>query len=56
MEPFGPWYNLKLTPPIVRVATGEPVLEIGPAPPRAAGRIMISYSVEPDADDEVNMS
>jgi len=56
VEPFSPLYSLKLTPPIVGVATGEPVLEIGPAPPSAASQIMISYSLEPDADDEVNMS
>ncbi len=56
VEPFGPLYSLKVTPAIVGVATGDPVLEIGPAPPRAASQIMISYSLAPDAVDEVNMS
>lgn len=34
----------------------EHLLEIGPAPPRAASQIIISYSFDPPADDEVNRS
>jgi hypothetical protein len=56
VEPFGPLYSLNLTPPIVGVAAGDPVLEIGPAPPRAASQTMISYWLEPVALDEVNIS
>jgi len=56
VEPFFPEYSFQLTPSIVTVATAEPVLEMGPAPPNAASQIMISYSFEPVADEEVNMS
>jgi hypothetical protein len=56
VEPFGPLYSLNVTPPIVGVATGDPELEMGPAPPRAASQTMISYWLEPVAVDEVNMS
>ena len=34
----------------------EPVEEMGPAPPKAASQIMISYSLDPVEVDEVNMS
>jgi hypothetical protein len=47
---------LKLTPLIVPFETGDPVLEIGPAPPMAASQIIISYSFDPEADEEVKMS
>jgi hypothetical protein len=56
IEPFGPLNSFQLIPAIVGVAIGEPVLEIGPAPPRAASHIMISYSSDPAADDDENMS
>ena len=32
------------------------LLEMGPAPPSAASQIMISYSLDPPAVEEVNMS
>jgi hypothetical protein len=41
---------------IVGVETGEPVEEMGPAPPRAASQIMISYSFDPVDVLEVKMS
>jgi len=41
---------------MVGVAIAEPVEEIGPAPPRAASQIMISYSSLPVAVLEVNIS
>lgn len=56
MEPFGPLYSFQLTLLMVTVAMAEPVLEIGPAPPRAASQIIISYSFEPVEVEEVNMS
>lgn len=43
-------------PAMVGVETGEPVEEIGPAPPRAASQIMISYSFDPVAVLEVKIS
>jgi len=43
-------------PAIVGVATGEPVEDIGPAPPKAASQIMISYSLEPVAVLDVKIS
>ena len=54
--PLYPEYSLKLTLSIVTVATAEPVLEIGPAPPMAASQIMISYSLDPPAVLEVKIS
>jgi len=54
--PLYPEYNLKLTLSMVTVATAEPVLEMGPAPPRAASQIIISYSLDPPAVEEVKMS
>lgn len=36
IEPLNPWYRRHETPAIVTVAIGEPVLEMGPAPPYAA--------------------
>lgn len=56
VEPLGPLYSFQLTPEIVGVEMGEPVLDIGPAPPMAASQIMISYSFEPLAEDEVKRS
>jgi len=56
MAPFLPLYSFQLWPATVGVATGEPVLEIGPAPPRAASQTMISYSALPPEVEEVNMS
>lgn len=41
---------------MVIIAIAEPVLEIGPAPPRAASHIMISYSSDPSAAEDVNKS
>ena len=41
---------------MVGVAIGGPVLEIGPAPPRAASQIMISNSALPLDIELVNMS
>lgn len=41
---------------MVGVAIGDPVLEIGPAPPRAASQTMISYWALPLVVEEVNMS
>lgn len=38
------------------VETGDPVLEIGPAPPSAVSQIIISYSVDPVELEDVNMS
>jgi len=35
---------------------GDPLLEIGPAPPSAVSQIIISYWLLPLADDEVNRS
>ena len=40
--PFGPLYSLNVVPPIFGVAIGEPVEEIGPAPPSAASQTMTS--------------
>lgn len=54
--PLYPEYSLKLTLSIVTVATAEPVLEIGPAPPMAASQTMISYSLEPPDVEDVNIS
>ena len=51
-----PEYSLKLTLSMVTVATAEPVLEMGPAPPRAASQIMISYALDPPAVAEVKIS
>lgn len=56
ISPLGPSYRLKLTPPMVVVAMAEPVEEMGPAPPSAASQTMISYSSEPEAVDDRNMS
>jgi hypothetical protein len=56
VSPFGPEYNLKEDPAMVAVAIGDPVEEIGPAPPRAANQIMISNSLVPPAVDAVNKS
>lgn len=41
---------------MVGVETGDPVEDMGPAPPSAASQIMISYSLEPVAVLEVNIS
>lgn len=41
---------------MVAVAIGEPVEEIGPAPPIAANQIMISYSLVPPAVEAVKIS
>jgi hypothetical protein len=43
-------------PDIVVVSMAEPVLLIGPAPPRAASQIIISYWSEPVEVEEVNIS
>jgi hypothetical protein len=56
VEPFGPENSFQLTPSMVTVATAEPVLEMGPAPPSAASQIIISYSFEPVAVEDVNIS
>jgi hypothetical protein len=56
VSPFGPEYSFQPTPSMVGVAIGEPVLEMGPAPPSAVSQTMISYSSEPVAEEEVNMS
>lgn len=56
MAPFRPEYSFQLTLLMVTVATADPVLEIGPAPPIAASQIIISYSLVPVAEEEVNMS
>lgn len=45
-----------MTPSIEGVAMDDPVEEIGPAPPRAASQIMISYSEVPVAVLEVKAS
>ena len=54
--PLGPEKSFQDLPPIVGVAIGEPVEEIGPAPPSAANQIIISYSLAPVAVLEVNIS
>ena len=41
---------------MVAVAIGDPVEEIGPAPPIAANQIMISYSLVPPAVEAVKIS
>jgi hypothetical protein len=56
MEPLGPLYNFQLTPLIVVVAIADPVLEIGPAPPSAPSQTMTSYSLDPEAEEDVNIS
>ena len=55
VEPLGPLKSFHVTPPMVGVAIGEPVLEIGPAPPKAASHTMISYVEDPLGADDVNM-
>jgi hypothetical protein len=56
MEPFIPKNSFQLTPLIIGVAMGEPVLEMGPAPPSVVSQIITSYSLEPVEDEDVNMS
>jgi hypothetical protein len=56
VAPFGPEYSFHDTPLIVGVATGEPVEEIGPAPPRAANQTIISNSLLPVAVELVKIS
>jgi hypothetical protein len=56
MFPFKPEYSDQVTPATVGVAMALPVDEMGPAPPRASSQIMTSYSSDPPAVDEVNMS
>jgi hypothetical protein len=56
VSPFGPENNFQVMPPMLGVETGEPVLEIGPAPPSAASQTIISYSFEPPEEEDVNMS
>ena len=56
VEPFIPENSFQLTPSMVVVAIGEPVLEMGPAPPSAASQIITSYSLEPVDEEDVNMS
>lgn len=56
VEPFSPENSFQLTPSMVGVAIGEPVLEMGPAPPSAVSQIIISYSLEPLAEEDVNIS
>ncbi len=57
MEPFGPLKRLNVCPPIFGTAIGvEPVVEIGPAPPRAESQIITSNWALPPAEEEVNMS
>lgn len=56
MLPFFPEYKLHFTPAMVVVATGDPVEEIGPAPPSAASQTMISYSLSPLALELRKMS
>jgi len=56
MAPFGPENRFQVTPSMVGVAMGEPVLEMGPAPPSAASQTIISYSSEPVAEEDVNIS
>ena len=47
MLPFFPDQRSHETSPMVVDATDFPVDEMGPAPPRAASQIMISYSASP---------
>jgi hypothetical protein len=56
VSPLGPLKRFQVDPAMVGVDTGDPVDDIGPAPPRAASQIMISYSDEPVALAAVNMS
>jgi hypothetical protein len=53
---LGPENRFQVIPLIVGVAIAEPVDEIGPAPPRAANQIMISYSLLPVDVELVKMS
>lgn len=55
-EVFGPLKRSQVVPAISTVATGLPVLLIGPAPPRAASQIMISYAPEPPGELLVKIS
>lgn len=62
LTPLLPLYNFQLYPANVTVATGvgfpeaSYVAEIGPAPPYAASQTMISFSLEPVAEEEVKRS
>jgi hypothetical protein len=56
VSPLGPLYKSQVVPAMVGVATVLPVEEMGPAPPMASSQIMISYSLLPDADEDVNIS
>ena len=56
MSPLGPEKSFHEMPLMVGVAIGEPVEEMGPAPPSAASHIMISNSLAPVAVLEVNIS
>lgn len=55
-EEFGPLKRSQVVPAISTVATGLPVLLIGPAPPRAATQIMISYAPGPPGELLVKIS
>lgn len=56
IAPLFPENSFQLTPAMEGVETGDPVLEIGPAPPSAVSQIIISYSVDPVELEDVNMS
>lgn len=56
VSPFGPEYKLNVLPAMTTDAIGDPVDEIGPAPPMAANQIIISYWFLPPAVAAVNIS
>lgn len=56
VSPLAPVYRLNEVSAMVVVATAEPVLEMGPAPPRAASQIIISNSLSPVDVEAVNKS
>ncbi len=56
VSPLGPEYKFQTMSLMVGVDTGDPVEDIGPAPPSAASQTIISNSLLPVAVELVNIS